>query len=140
MSPDPRDKMELGVDFKPRPLRLIGKFVLPVHSFGRFASVFHGFASQDNLLVEKNGADRRNQDGSKGRNNHPERPKRAGLLGSEIAYLVVLACGGMGVCYGAFNRAGKARNISQTLGWASVVVLSALLGSYSAILLLTGAV
>ena len=110
------------------------------HSVSGLAGVFDGFAGKYDLFVKKDGSDRRNQNGSGGGDDHPERPKRAGLLGSEIAYLMVLAGGGLGVCYGAFNRAGKARNIWQTLGWAAVVVLTALIASYSLILLLVGTV
>ena len=62
------------------------------------------------------------------------------LLAHEIALFMVLAAGGWWVCYKAFERAGDARYIGQTLGWASVVVLSALIASYSLILLMVGAV
>jgi len=119
---------------------VFGDFVLPLHRNSSLASVLHSFASQDNLLVEENGPNRRNQDRSHGRSNHPKRPKRTGLLGGEIALVVILGVGGAGVCYQAFERAGKARNIWQTLGWAVVVALSGLAASYGLILLMVGTV
>ena len=118
----------------------LGKLVLPLHSFGGEAGIFNGLASENDLLVKKDGADRRNQSGGKRRDNHPKRPESAGLLGGKIAYLVVLACGGMGICYCPFNRAGKARNIWQTFGWASIVAVAGLIASYRLILLMAGSV
>ncbi len=61
-------------------------------------------------------------------------------LGGGVALFVILAGTGLWICYHAFHKAGDARNILQTLGWALVVVFSALVASYSLILLMVGAV
>ena len=110
------------------------------HGFSGKPRVFNSFAGKDDLFVKKDGSDSRGQDGKERDYYHPEGPKRRGLLGGEIALFVILACSGLGVCYHSFDRAGKSRDIWQTLGWASIVVMAALVASYSLILLMVGSV
>ena len=131
---------DLEREAKPRALGIGGEFILPLHGIGGQAGIFNSLARQNDLLVEEDSSDRRYQDRREGSGNHPKGPKRRGLLGSEVALFMVLGTGGAGVCYGAFNRAGKTRNIWHTLGWSGVVALSVLLASYSLIVLAVGAV
>jgi hypothetical protein len=67
-------------------------------------------------------------------------PTQYKIWSSEVALFMILACGGAWVGYSAFDRAGKSRNIGQTLGWSLVVALSALIASYGLILLMVLAV
>ena len=145
----PNHMYHVGADPHARDLEFYGNpgslpftsdLILPLHSHGGLARVFHGLASKANLSPNKDGAQRRDSEGRESSQHHPESPQRRGLLGREIALFMILAAGGVGICYHAFNRAGKARNIRHTLGWASVVVASTLTASYALILLMVGSV
>lgn len=110
------------------------------HRLGSITSILYGLPGEDDLIIKKDGSYGRHDDRREGGDHHPESPYGHRLLGREIALFVILASGGGWVCYYAFNRAGNGRKIAQTLGWALVVILAALVTSYSAILLMIGAV
>lgn len=122
--------------FQPRPVRVFRNLVCIFHRPGGFAGIFNSLTGKHNLLVEEHSADRGDENGCNRCDNHPERPKRTGFLSREVASLIVATCFGGWVCYRAFNRAGKSRNVAQTLGWALVVAISALFASYGLVALM----
>jgi hypothetical protein len=106
------------------------------HFLSGITSIFDGFAGKFDLLKKQNSSDSGYERTESGKKHHPESKGGAGLLGSEIALFMVLACAGFWIAYRSFKAAGDERSFGGILLWVTVILISGVGAVYCGLMVL----